>query len=258
MTDLVRTERTGEVGIITLDIPKTRNALSRDALIALTEKLSVYTDDPQCRALVLTGANGHFCSGGDLTGMADPRPLPVGRARNASGHPLVRALAAGPKPVIAAVEGYAAGAGLSLAAACDYVVCARHAKFVSSFAKVGMIPDLGLLWSLPRRIGLPEAKRMFASARVVESAEALELGLVDVVVEPGELLERALSVACEFSAQAPLPFAILKGLYARGCESLDQALGYEIDNNPALQMTADHREAVAAFLEKRKPVFRGL
>jgi 2-(1,2-epoxy-1,2-dihydrophenyl)acetyl-CoA isomerase len=258
MTDLVRGERSGEIGIITLDVPKTRNALSRDVLDALANRLEACLAEAECRAIVLTGANGHFCSGGDLTGMAEPRSLPVGRARNAAGHSVVRAIAAGPKPVIAAVQGYAAGAGLSLVAACDYVVCASDAKYVSSFAKVGMIPDLGLLWSLPKRIGLPEAKRMFVGSRVVESAEALALGLVDVIVEPAELLERAMNVAREFAVNAPLPFAIIKALYARGCESLEQALGYEIDNNPALQMTSDHREAVASFKEKRKPVFRGL
>jgi len=257
MNELVRVEHADEVGIITLDVPKTRNALSKEVLRLLAERLDALAADSRCRAIVLTGANGHFCSGGDVSGMSEPRALPVGRARNAMGHPIVRAIAAGAKPVIAAVQGYAAGGGFSLACACDYIVAANTAKFVSSFAKVGMVPDLGLLWSLPNRIGLPEAKRMFATARVVESAEALALRLVDAVVEPEQLMERAVAVAREFAAQAPLPFAIIKSIYARGCDSLEQALAYEIDNNPPLQMTDDHREAVEAFLAKRKPVFKG-
>jgi 2-(1,2-epoxy-1,2-dihydrophenyl)acetyl-CoA isomerase len=258
MTELVRAKRTDEVGIITLDVPQTRNALSKGVLQALAEKFDALLADSECRSIVLTGANGHFCSGGDISGMSDPRPLPVGRARNALGHPIIRAIAAGSKPVIAAVEGYAAGGGFSLVCGCDYIVAATTAKFVSSFARMGMIPDLGLLWSLPRRIGLPEAKRMFATARVVDSVEALNLGLVDAVVEPAQLLERAVALAREFAANAPLPFAIIKSIYARGTESLDATLAYELDNNPALQMTADHREAVAAFLEKRKPQFKGV
>lgn len=258
MSGAIHVEKRNSVGIVTLDIPKTRNALSREALIELADQLEVLFAAEDCRAVVLTGAGDHFCSGGDLSGMVAERPLPVGRARTKFGQRVARLIVEGPKPVITAVEGYAAGAGLSLAAAADYNVASGTAKFIASFAKVGLLPDLGLLWTLPSRVGLAEAKRMFMSCRTVDAAEAKTLGLVDLLVEPGKALEAAVAIALEFSAQAPLPTALLKSIYAAGCTTFDQALRSEFDNQPALNLTQDHREAVAAFLAKRQPKFRGV
>jgi len=170
----------------------------------------------------------------------------------------VRLISGMGKPVVAAVEGYAAGAGFSLAMAADCVVAADTAKFVSSFAKVSLLPDLGLLWTLPQRVGLAQAKRLLLSARVVTAEEGLRLGLVDEVAEAGRAIDRAREVAAEMSAHAPISAALVKAAYARGINSLDDALGYEMDNQAALYLTQDHREAVAAFLEKRPPVFRGV
>lgn len=258
MNTLVKTEMTGEVAVVTLNNIKTRNALSRDMLAVLAERLDELSSHPDCRAIVLTGAEGHFCSGGDISGMSAERPLMVGRSRMELGHRVVRSIVGGPKPVIAAVEGYAAGAGLSLAAAADYVVSSGTAKYVSSFAKVGLIPDLGLLWTLPQRIGLPEAKRMFATARVVGAEEALQLGLADVVVDPAALLSTAIETARSYAAGAPLSMALMKSAYAKGLPTFESALRNEVDNQAALYLTADHREAVSAFLEKRSPVFKGV
>jgi enoyl-CoA hydratase/carnithine racemase len=120
------------------------------------------------------------------------------------------------------------------------------------------LPDLGLLWTLPQRVGLAQAKRLMLSARVVAADEALRLGLVDELAEAGQALERAREVAREMAAHAPIAAALLKAAYARGINSLDDALGYEMDNQAALYLTQDHREAVAAFLEKRPPQFRGV
>lgn len=259
MSDLVLLERQGQVALVTLNNPKTRNALSRDLLHALAECLESLNEDPQCRAIVLAGANGHFCSGGDVSGMTAERPLPVGRARMMLGHRVVRAMLRGTKPVIAAVEGYAAGAGLSLVAAADYVIAAPSAKFVSSFAKVGLVPDLGLLWTLPQRIGLAQARRLFYSARVVQADEAQSLGLVDRLMDDvAQLQGAALEIAHEFQANAPLSVALTRMALARGIHCLDDALAYEMDNQSALYLTQDHREAVDAFMNKRAPVFKGL
>ncbi|RJF91674.1 enoyl-CoA hydratase/isomerase family protein [Noviherbaspirillum saxi] len=258
MNTLVTTEMVGAVAVVTLNNIKTRNALSRDMLTVLAERLDELGNHPDCRAIVLTGAEGHFCSGGDISGMSAERPLMVGRGRMELGHRVVRAVSGGAKPVIAAVEGYAAGAGLSLAAAADYVVSSTTAKYVSSFAKVGLIPDLGLLWTLPQRIGLSEAKRMFATARVVAAPEALQLGLADKVVEPGALMATALEIAQSYTSGAPLSMALVKAAYEKGLPTFESALRYEVDNQAALYLTADHREAVAAFLEKRPAVFKGV
>ncbi|HEX8592414.1 MAG TPA: enoyl-CoA hydratase-related protein [Pseudomonas sp.] len=259
MNDLVLLERHGAVAVVTLNNAKTRNALSRDLLAVLAECLETLNDDAQCRAIVLTGANGHFCSGGDVSGMSAERPLPVGRARMVLGHRVVKAMVSGNKPVIAAVQGYAAGAGFSLAAAADYVVAVPSAKFVSSFAKVGLVPDLGLLWSLPQRIGLAQARRLFYSAVVVEAEEALRLGIIDTLItDADDLLETAVHMAQSFTAHAPLSVALVRSAMSRGMATLDEALRYEMDNQAALYLTQDHREAVNAFMNKRAPDFKGV
>jgi 2-(1,2-epoxy-1,2-dihydrophenyl)acetyl-CoA isomerase len=258
MTELVLVEKRDTQALVTLNNAKTRNALSRDLLLLLADKLEALRVDDECRSVVITGAAGHFCSGGDVSGMSAPRPLPLGRERMVIAHRIVRLMTQMGKPVVAAVEGYAAGAGFSLAAASDFVVAGRSAKFVSSFAKVSLIPDLGLMWSLSQRVGLAQAKRLILSARVLEAEEALTLGAVDQVVEPGQALDAALAVAAEMSAHAPIAAALVKAAYARGISTLEDALAYEMDNQASLYLTQDHREAVNAFLEKRAPVFRGV
>jgi|SRR5690554_1728261 enoyl-CoA hydratase/carnithine racemase len=258
MSDLVLKEMRGSVAVVTLNNPKTRNALSKEVLEGLADALEDLNDKPECRAIVLTGGSGHFCSGGDVSRMSDDRPLPVGRARMKLGHRIVRAMVNGPKPVVCAVEGYAAGAGFSLAAASDWVVGAPSAKFVSSFAKVGLVPDLGLLWSLPQRIGVAQARRLFYRAEVVAAEEAKELGIIDTLVSEGEeLVASAIEVAESFTAAAPLSAALVRSALGRGIQTLDDALAYEMDNQSALYLTDDHKEAVKAFMEKRAPDFRG-
>lgn len=248
----------GPVAVVTLDNRATRNALSRDLLFELADLLDALNADDACRAIVLTGAHGHFCSGGDVSGMAAERTLMVGRTRMELGHRVVRTIVGGAKPVIAAVEGYAAGAGLSLAVACDYVVASSTAKFVSSFSKVGLIPDLGLMWTLPQRVGLAEAKRMFATARVVAAPEAIAMGLADLPAEPEQLLALAIETALSFTVGAPLSMALMKGAYGSGIANIEDVLRTERDNQAALYLTKDHREAVSAFLEKRAPQFKGI
>lgn len=258
MSDLVLEQRQGVVALVTLNNSKTRNALSRDLLFVLADCLERLNEDDSCRAIVLRGANGHFCSGGDVSGMTADRPLPVGRMRMRLGHRVVSAMVKGDKPVIVAVEGYAAGAGFSLACAADYVIAAPNAKFVSSFAKVSLVPDLGLLWSLPRRVGLSQARRIFYSAAVVDVNEALELGIADERVENSEqMIDRALELAAQFTNHAPLSVSLVRSALARGMDTLEDALAYEMDNQSALYLTDDHKEAVRAFMEKRSPEFRG-
>ena len=255
MTQLVLSEQQGDVTLLTLNRPKVRNALSLDLIIAMQEAFDASIADPQCRALVVRGADGHFCAGGDVSGMQNERSIAESRRRMEIFHRLARTIVGGPKPVIAAVEGYAAGAGFSLALNADYLVAATDARFISSFAKVGLQPDMGMLWTLRQRVGIGQAKRIIASARKVEAEEAL--GLVDEVVANGDLLDRAIAVAREFTAGAPLPLAMMKRAYAWGLHTFEDALRNEMDNSPGLYLTRDHREAVAAFMEKRPPQFTG-
>lgn len=256
--ELVLLAREGACALVTLNNPKTRNAMSRDLLLRLADVLEDVRTDNTVRAVVIQGADGHFCSGGDVSGMSAPRPLPLGRERMVVAHRVVKLVTGMGKPVVAAVEGYAAGAGFSLAVACDVVVASTAAKFVSSFAKVSLIPDLGLMWSLPQRVGLAQAKRLLLSARVLPADEALRIGVADELAEPGTSTACALAVAAEMSAHAPISAALVKAAYARGMNTLDDALNFEMDNQAALYLTQDHREAVAAFMEKRPPVFQGI
>lgn len=255
--DLVLCAVEDGVAIVTLNNPRTRNALSRDMLLQLGDRLEALRIDAGCRAVLLQGAGGTFCSGGDVSGMQERRTLPIGRERMVIAHRCVQLIRQMGKPVVSAVEGNAAGAGFSLALVADYVVAARDAKFVSGFAKVGLIPDMGLMHSLMTRAGLGQAKRLLMSSRPVGGEEAHRLGIVDQLAEPGEALAEARAVALEMAAHAPIPVALIKAAYARGMARLEDALDFEMDNQAALYLTADHREAVAAFIDKRRPRFGG-
>ena len=170
------TLRDGDIAILTLDNPARRNALSLEMRLKLTEALRRLDGDADVRALVLTGTGGHFCAGGDIAGQGSGS-LADGRERFRMTHEMVRLLVRCSKPSIAAVEGWAAGAGLSLALLCDSVVAGEGAKFSAPFGKVGLIADLGLLHTLPRRIGEGRARQMLLYGEAMEAREALATGL---------------------------------------------------------------------------------
>ncbi|MDO7836353.1 enoyl-CoA hydratase/isomerase family protein [Sphingobium sp. HBC34] len=247
-------ERDGPVAILTLNNPARRNALSiamRDALAAAIVTLG---NDADCRALVLTGAAGHFCAGGDFQDF--PRTtIHAARGRLEQGSAtLMRAMVAGRTPIIAAVEGHCVGAGVSLAAACDQVVMARGAKPRCAFVSAGLFPDLAGLWAIPRRVGLGQAKRLTMLGRAISADEALRIGLADELAEDGGALEAAKALAHELAAQPPLAVTMMKAIYAEG---LDDILRQEVGLQPILMTTHDHHEAIAAFYEKRPARFTG-
>ena len=248
------------VAILTLNAPQRRNAISTAMRLALREQLQTLSETDAVHAIVLTGAGGHFCAGGDITEMAPPgQPAdPVlGRRRLGILHDVVRLLTGGPKPVVAAVDGFAFGAGLSFAMACDWVVAAEDARFAAAFGKIGLVADCGLLWTLPQRIGLPQAKDLLLTARTVEAREAQTMGLVDAVVPKGQALAAALQKATQYRVVAPRAMAATKAVMARRPTSLDDLLQVEADVGITLALSRDHEEARRAFLEKRAPVFTG-
>ncbi|MCC5979512.1 MAG: enoyl-CoA hydratase/isomerase family protein [Salinarimonas sp.] len=248
--------RDGAVAIIALNAPAKRNALTMDLRLALLDALDTLIADPECRAILLTGEGGAFCSGGDLSAMRTDDPM-GSRRRLSIIHDIVRRIATGPKPVIAAVEGAAFGAGLALATASDVVVADPASKFCASFSKVGLMPDAGLIWSLPPRVGLGTAKRMMLEAPVIAGEEAKALGLVDVLAPAGNVRDIALARARDMARLAPLSIAMTKAAFARGTDDLERVLAYEMDGQPMLFATADHAEGRKAFAEKRDPQFRG-
>ncbi|MFC3674401.1 enoyl-CoA hydratase/isomerase family protein [Ferrovibrio xuzhouensis] len=253
---LVRTDSDAAVRILTLNYPAKRNALSLDLRAALYDAVAAAMADDSVRALVLTGAEGCFCAGGDLSSMQNVGGV-AGRERLGNLHRLVRLLAAGPKPVVAAVEGYAYGAGMSLALLCDQVVTASDAKFCCSFGKVGLMPDMAALWTVPQRVNAGWARRLLMLGDEIDGATAARIGLADEAVPPGGALDAALALARRFAATAPLPLGFAKAILARGPQPLDALLAQEADGQALLFNSADFAEGRDAFLAKRKPVFHG-
>jgi enoyl-CoA hydratase/carnithine racemase len=239
--------------VLTLNNPARRNALGVPLRAALVDALERLESDATVRAIVLTGAGGNFSSGGDISGM-DSTDLAAGRERFRLTHRLVRMMIKSSKPLIAAVEGWAAGAGVGLALCCDTIVASAEARFVLSFGKVGLIPDFGSLHTLPLRVGQGRARQMMLYGEAVGAAAALEMGLLDQIAPPGTALAAAVDRARLFAGTAPLPVGLTKQYLANG---LDAALDWERDMQSALFLTADHAEGKAAFLAKRAPVFTG-
>ncbi len=246
-------ERAGATAVLTLNYPERRNALAlpmREAMAAALERIE---RDREVRAVVLTGAGGVFCAGGDISGM-DAANLAQGRERFRLTHRLVQAMVAGSKPLVAAVEGWAVGAGLALALCCDTVVAAADAKFMAGFGRIGLIADFGLLHTLPRRVGEGRARQMLLYNEPLDAAGAEQIGLVDFVVAPGAARQEALDRATRLAQAAPLPMALTKAYLADG---LARALEWECSAQSALFLSDDHAEGRAAFLQKRSPTFRG-
>lgn len=224
---------------------------------ALLQHLRDASEDGTCRFIVLTGADGHFCSGGRLPANIVPDPERTRRNVGLLGD-IVRILYSGPKPSISAVEGFAFGAGLSLAAACDHVVAGEGVRFCASFGKVGLMADAGLTWTLPQRVGAARARDLLLTGREVRGEEALAIGLTDASVPSGDALAAALVAGQRYAKIAPLSLAATKRVMADGNNSLDAVLAAEALEQPQLTLSQDYEEGRAAFREKRAPVFRGL
>ncbi|MCO6418309.1 enoyl-CoA hydratase-related protein [Siccirubricoccus sp. KC 17139] len=249
----VVSERDGGVLILTIDQPARRNALAMPIRVQMIEALRAAQGDAGIRAIVLTGAGGHFCSGGDISGMDVDSAL-AGRERMRLSHELVRLMVLGSKPVVAAVEGFCVGAGLSLACASDTVVAAEDARFAAGFGKIGLMADLGLPHTLPLRVGQGRARQILLYHGQMSAPEAERIGLIDHVVPQGHALATALEKARFLAEQAPAPMALTKQMLGEG---LDRALEQERHFQATLFLTEDFKEGRAAFLGKRTPQFKG-
>ena len=247
-------QRDGATLILTLNNTARRNALSMPIRVALIEAFERAEADHDLRAIVLTGAGGTFCAGGDISSM-HVATLADGRERFRLTHHLVRLMAHHAKPIIAAVEGFAVGAGLSLALLCDTVVAAENARFGAPFGRIGLIADCALNHTLPLRVGAGRARQMLLYGEQIDAMQAERIGLIDSLVPPGGALEAALQRARALRDIAPLPIALTKVLLSEG---LDAALEREREMQATLFLTADHAEGRDAFLAKRKPMFSGM
>src|SRR5436305_10046666 len=240
---------------ITLNRPERLNALTTDMAAALDAALDEADADKNCRAILLTGAGRGFCAGQDLTEIVGASPADLERLLEHY-HPLVLKIRALPIPVVCAVNGVAAGAGANLALACDIVLAARSATFVQAFTRIGLIPDCGGTWFLPRLIGNARARALAMLAEPLPAATAAEWGLIWRVVEDDRLMDEAQALAARLASQASTALALTKrALDASGSNTLDRQLDLEGELQLEAGKSPDHAEGVRAFLEKRAPVF---
>ena len=255
MSDAARVDEAmdGNVLILTINYPQRKNAIAPAVRAALEDAIERAHLNAAVRAIVITGAGGTFCAGGDISAM-DVGDALAGRDRMRRTHRLVRLMAKGAKPLVAAVEGWAAGAGMAVACACDTIVAAEDARFVAGFGKIGLMSDMGLPFFLPRRVGIGRARRILFYHEVTGAADGERIGLVDFVAPPGKALEMALEKARFLAAEAAGPIELTKKILAEG---LDEALADEQTFQGLLFTTSDFQEGRAAFLEKRKPKFGG-
>lgn len=245
------------VATLTLNAVARRNALSLRLRDELAAAMDAAMRDPACRAVVMTGAGAHFCSGGDISGMDSANAINA-RSRFDSAHRVITMMVEGPKPVIAAVEGYAVGAGLSLAVAADIVIAARTAKFSCSFNRLGLVPDLGLAYNLPMRVGMGRARHIMLTGDMIDAETAERWGLAEALAEPGQALADATALARRLAATtAPLSNVYTKRLLSRMPGTLADVLKAEADSQGTLYTSRDHAEGREAFLGKRKPSFEG-
>ncbi|GAB3385527.1 enoyl-CoA hydratase/isomerase family protein [Amycolatopsis echigonensis] len=244
------------VRVVTLNRPARRNAIDLELRVVLAEVLEAAMADTGVRAIVLTGSGGSFCSGGDISTMRRQPPEET-RPRAQAAQRVIRAIWNGPKPVVAAVEGYAFGAGTALAIACDRVVAASDATFSTTFTGVGLAGDMGIFASLPARVGPTVARQLMLLPRRLPAEDALRLGLADTVTEPGTAFEGALEDARRIAEGPPLALAGIKAMFAAWPAPPAEVLEREVELQASLFDTADFAEGIAAFRERRPAVFSG-
>jgi len=265
--DVVLLERDAAVATITLNRPEALNSMTGELLDRLAEVGHEVAGDESVRSVVITGAGRAFCAGGDVKGMAEGRrasgevtdaPLISSSDRLRRQEEISRLLYEMPKPTIAAVNGHAVGAGLSVALAADVRIASDRAKLGTAFARVGLSGDFGGTWLLQRLVGPSRAKELYFLGEVMDAEKALALGLVSRVVPHDDLVGEAMALARRLADGPTLTYARMKQNFAYGAtNTLADTLTLEAENMVASTKTADHKEAAKAFVEKREPSFVG-
>jgi 2-(1,2-epoxy-1,2-dihydrophenyl)acetyl-CoA isomerase len=243
--------------ILTLNRPDRLNALTVEMAGALVEALEAAEKDEACRALLLTGAGRGFCAGQDLTAIVEAEPDEIGDLLDEY-NPLILKLRALPIPVVCAVNGVAAGAGANLALACDIVLAARSASFVQAFARIGLIPDCGGTWFLPRLVGEARARALAMLAEPLPADTAAAWGLIWRAVPDDELMSEAAALAARLAAGPTAALGLIKQAFEESAENdLEDQLDLEAELQEEAAENPDYAEGLRAFLEKRPPRFGG-
>lgn len=261
MADVLQIDRNDAVATLTMNRPESMNSLSLELKNALVDGLAEVATDPEVRAVVLTGTGRGFCVGQDLAEhiellqSGDAAPLRTVREHY---NPITLSLMQMPKPVIAAVNGTAAGAGASLALACDFRIVSSEAKFLLAFANVGLGLDSGVSWTLPRLIGAGRAMQLSLLAQPITAVTAAEFGMVSELSAPDDVLSTAQALAARLAAGPTAAYAAIKqAIHFAASHDLAESLENEAVQQQLAGATVDHRTAVAAFVNKEKPVFLG-
>jgi 2-(1,2-epoxy-1,2-dihydrophenyl)acetyl-CoA isomerase len=247
-----------QVATITLNRPDALNALTiglKDELLAVLVQVS---NDPAVRAVVLTGAGRAFCAGQDLHERLEPGAVPLDEEIRERYNPIILAMRNLDRPIIGAINGIAAGAGASLAFACDVRIAAENASFLLAFGRIGLVPDSGTTWFLPRLVGSAKAAELALLGESLSASDAARIGLVAKVVPADALVAEARAIAARLADMAPQAVALTKwALQASWTTSLEEQLEMEAQLQGMVGATADHAEGIAAFVGKRPPRFTG-
>lgn len=245
------------IASITLNLPDRSNSLNSTMVKELSGIILDVKNDPLAQSLLLQGTGASFCAGGDITEMVgSPKDAATMQTKMRSLHPLVNNLLNLDIPVIAVVDGPAFGAGFSLAICADYIVATPRAKFSMSFGKVGLIPDCGAFYTLPRLIGLQRAKDLILSSRVIDAEEALKLGIVSAIYSSNEATHAAHAIAEKFNSASQTSIMLAKRALNASLESdLQTMLNIEAECQVASMQTEYHKASVERFLTKKKPIF---
>jgi 2-(1,2-epoxy-1,2-dihydrophenyl)acetyl-CoA isomerase len=254
----VRVDVADAIATITLDRPEALNALTVPMKHELLDAFERIAANEAVRVVILTGAGRAFCAGQDLNERLQPDAAPLGEELRERYNPIARAMRGLEKPIVGAINGVAAGAGFSLALGCDLRIASEAASFALAFGRVGLVPDSGATWLLPRVVGSARAAEIALLNAPIAAAEALAMGLVSRVVAGDALTDTAREIAGRLAAGAPRAIARTKRALNEAWErGFDGALELEAELQDEVGRTADHAEGIAAFMEKRAPRFRG-
>lgn len=247
-----------EIATITLNRPNSLNSMNETLVNELFSALQTAEDTNDVRVIILTGSGRAFCAGGDLSHLETLQDVVSAQNFITKVGKLVEKIMSLTKPIIAMVNGIAAGAGFNLALACDILYCAKSARFAQSFAKVGLVPDCGGMYLLPRIIGLHKAKELMFTADIIDSATADKFGLINKVIADEALRSETYAFAEKLKNSAPLAIHLIKQtLNHTDTLTLQNLLDHEAALQTLCMQTSDHKEGLLAFKEKRTPIFTG-
>jgi 2-(1,2-epoxy-1,2-dihydrophenyl)acetyl-CoA isomerase len=246
------------IAYIQFNRPKAFNSFNRQQALDLLQKLQHCSENETIRTVVITGSGRAFCAGQDLVELTDDNGIGFEILLKEHYNPIVRAIRSLEKPVIAAVNGVAAGAGANIAFCCDFTIASESAVFTQAFSKIGLVPDSGGTLILPRLVGLQRATAMMMLSNKITAKEAVDMGLIYQAVADEDLEQVVQDLATKLSKMPTKALGMTKKLINAGLyNTLDEQLEMEGDFQVAASATEDYKEGVAAFLEKRRPVFKG-